>query len=970
MKKIALAFSVSLLLAACGGGRDEATQSAPVAAAPAATAASAATSASASAEKSGVVQPPADAEPAHLRMRILAGAESSAGVFVDRLNANERVTAIRVCAGAYIDSLQVSTNQRVFAKRGGDGGACQDFNLAAGETITRVFGGAGLIVDRLGFGTSTGRTLGPIGGSGGRPFSMSIASGSGMVFRGLSGATGVVQGARLLGQINLIGDLTGGDGGSAFIDRMLPDERVVDAVICYRPGAFVQSVQLRTNVGWRAKHGTDSPSATCETARLADGEYITELFGAAGDYVNAIGFATSTGRAVGPLGGPGGTGFSQSAAANGRFTGWYGRSGGWLDKIGLMTPPTGEVGPYTFADQLPTGARIGAVEVCVADGFNGRVVRSVQAITDAGRRLPLNGGRRQTGGNTTCQSVNFAAGEWVTEMFGAANMAIDSVGFRTNTGREIGPIGGTGGIPFLLRNPSSAAFLGFAGRFVYDSYLATLDFAATDVFAPTAPADAQAPNVGWWGDMLAWPLNAIHANLLPDGRLLTYGTDASGTQGAQFVYDVWNPVLGTAQDSHLTLDNTTGTDLFCSAQTLLASGNVLLAGGDNRQASVPGGYNGFNRGVVDANIFSPGSNSLAPTSKLNSARWYASQTMLPSGRVLVTGGIDAAGVFVAEPEVYTPGAGWKRLPGAANAGAFSRFYPRVFIDPLAGAQDQVYVVATDSNKIYRVNVDADAGRGSVVDTNAVLPENHGWQRASAMVAPGRVLLQLDSGSTVEVQLPTTAGGTPTVTAAGKLTQARIWANFINLPTGEVLAIGGSAEANAMTSVAYHGEIWSPATKTWRVVASELRPRLYHSNAMLLPDGRVLSAGGGSPGPVLNLNAQTYSPPYLYAKGSGALAARPVISSAPGALAFGGAIFNVQTPQAAAISRVTFTRLGSTTHSFDFDTRFMELAITQRSAAALSVQGPASNVQAPPGRYLLTLIDSNGVPSVSRVVALN
>ena len=104
--------------------------------------------------------------------------------------------------------------------------------------------------------------------------------------------------------------------------------------------------------------------------------------------------------------------------------------------------------------------------------------------------------------------------------------------------------------------------------------------------------DARADNVfgAWfqlpqddWPAQQNWPIIPIHAVLLPDGRVLTYGTTEAGQQTAYFVYDVWNPAAGFSRaGSHLTLNNTTLTDIFCSSQVVLPqSGNVFIAGGDN-----------------------------------------------------------------------------------------------------------------------------------------------------------------------------------------------------------------------------------------------------------------------------------------------------------------------------------------------------------------------------------------------------
>ena len=120
--------------------------------------------------------------------------------------------------------------------------------------------------------------------------------------------------------------------------------------------------------------------------------------------------------------------------------------------------------------------------------------------------------------------------------------------------------------------------------------------------ALTLVTGAQADNVvGKWLSPVEdnWPLIPIHAALTPDGRVLTYGTDGSGRQTAYFIYDVWDPVEGLS-GGHITLDNMTLTDVFCSSQVVLPqSGSILIAGGDNWTGS-----NTTNTGNNNSNIFS------------------------------------------------------------------------------------------------------------------------------------------------------------------------------------------------------------------------------------------------------------------------------------------------------------------------------------------------------------------------------
>jgi len=188
-----------------------------------------------------------------------------------------------------------------------------------------------------------------------------------------------------------------------------------------------------------------------------------------------------------------------------------------------------------------------------------------------------------------------------------------------------------------------------------------------------------------------------------------------------------------------------------------------------------------------------------------------------------------------------------------------------------------------------------------------------------------------------------------------------------LPDGKVLVTGGTSSPgfNDATNSVLEAEMWDPATGFWSTMASMQVPRLYHSTAVLLPDGRVLSAGGGRPsatsGGTDNWNAEIYSPPYLF-KG-----ARPIVSSAPTSLSY-GQVFSAQTPDAANIADVTLIRLSSVTHSFNMNQRFTRLAFT-RVSGALNITAPSNHSIVPPGHYMLFILNGNGVPSIAKIVQI-
>ena len=187
-----------------------------------------------------------------------------------------------------------------------------------------------------------------------------------------------------------------------------------------------------------------------------------------------------------------------------------------------------------------------------------------------------------------------------------------------------------------------------------------------------------------------------------------------------------------------------------------------------------------------------------------------------------------------------------------------------------------------------------------------------------------------------------------------------------LPDGNVLATGGGRASDGVDlgSSVYEAELWNAQTETWSTMAAMQKGRLYHSSALLLPDARVLVAGGGalpSRNAFNQTNAEIYSPPYLF-KGP-----RPTIGSAPGTVEHATS-FQVATPDADRIASVALVRFGSVTHNIDMDQRYLPLSFT-RGSGSLTVQAPPNANVAPAGQYMLFLVDSAGVPSVSASVRI-
>ncbi|TMF80384.1 MAG: DUF1929 domain-containing protein [Chloroflexi bacterium] len=464
----------------------------------------------------------------------------------------------------------------------------------------------------------------------------------------------------------------------------------------------------------------------------------------------------------------------------------------------------------------------------------------------------------------------------------------------------------------------------------------------TSAVAPNVTAAAPA-TAGQWSPVFAWPLVAVHMSLLPTGKVLTW--EERSDSGA-YVFD---PASNT-----MTAAGFNGSNLFCSGTALLPDGRVFVAGGHGNN----------HVGIADATIFNAVTQSWSSGAPMSVARWYPTVTSLPDGRMLVTAGeINCDGCNSLIPEIYDPATNsWTQLTGASQ---LLPYYPHMFVLP----DGRVLAASSNRSAIASVALNPSTQSWSAVDSGVVRDGG-----SAATYAPGKIIksgLGYDPDATPAPSVATTYlidmnQPAPAWRQTPSMAFPRTEHNLTLLPDGSVLATGGSRNSDVGDTAAavLEPEVWSPTTETWTTLAAMQTPRMYHSTALLLPDGRVLVAGGGRDAPqeVDQLSAEIYSPPYLF-NGS-----RPTITSAPSAINYGAGFF-VATPDAARIASASLVRLGSVTHAFNMNQRFVPLTL-QPAAGGLTIQPPGNANIAPPGDYMLFIVDTNGVPSVAPIVRLS
>jgi hypothetical protein len=441
------------------------------------------------------------------------------------------------------------------------------------------------------------------------------------------------------------------------------------------------------------------------------------------------------------------------------------------------------------------------------------------------------------------------------------------------------------------------------------------------------------------------------------------------------------------------LDYTTGTvtkppvntpqpmNLFCSGHAQLADGRILVTGGEREFP-----------GILSLHVFTPGGpngGSWQFIGNMNRARWYPTSVTLPDGRVIILGGMDLspAGTRGGNPdfEVYTDGVGVNLptpAPHLAQAGLMT--FPFVYVLPSgklfvhAGELTRFLDIGTMSWVGPAIQAADRPGRNArtyhLEGTSVLLPLKPGGAspyRARVMVfggggAPGA---DIRTPATDTCEVMDTDAPNPAWALVPPMSRPRVMPDAVLLPNGKVLVMNGSSSgvADNGANPVYETEIYDPDTNTWTQMHRMQVPRLYHATALLLPDGRVMTAGTDSmwnPDPFheSQLRLEFFSPPYLFG------ATRPVLSTAPGDIAY-GTTFSVATPDFATVDEAVLMRCGTCTHSFNPDQRYVGLDIVSRPAGGLTLEGPPNGFVAPPGRYMLFLL-RGGVPSVARFVMVH
>jgi hypothetical protein len=402
--------------------------------------------------------------------------------------------------------------------------------------------------------------------------------------------------------------------------------------------------------------------------------------------------------------------------------------------------------------------------------------------------------------------------------------------------------------------------------------------------------------------------------------------------------------------------------MFCAGHVTLPDGRVLIQGGTK---SYPSSAEGADySGLKDTWIFDPDTNTFSDGPDANEGHWYPTLTELGNGDVWMAGGLKEDTSGAVNTEYWDSASGqWKPTWQVPQTWSFWGLYPHMFLladgrlfysgghvfgNGLPGAGASIY----------------DWQNATIADVPGLREKDMRDQSASVLLPPAqdqRVLIT--GGGNIDTNVPGIGlsdvidlnDANPAYQPAADLPgEGKMYVNATILPDRTVLTTNGGRLNRDDSANVLSAAVYEPTSGAWTEMAADPVGRNYHSTAVLLPDGRVAVMGSNPGDGSFELRISLYEPTYLF-KGP-----RPTIANAPASATYGEE-FSFAVGGESTIRWAQLMRPMSVTHQTDANMRLVDLPITVDAGVA-TVSVPANPNLLPPGPYMLTVTDSQGVPS--------
>ncbi|CAE6695668.1 RICIN domain-containing protein [Paraburkholderia haematera] len=467
-----------------------------------------------------------------------------------------------------------------------------------------------------------------------------------------------------------------------------------------------------------------------------------------------------------------------------------------------------------------------------------------------------------------------------------------------------------------------------------------------------------------WTAPIKLPLIPVAAANLPDGTVLVWSADSQlnftpgeVTPGKTYTA-IFDPATGTSKQ---TLVTNTGHDMFCPGIVNLPDGRVYVTGGSSSDKT---------------SLYSSSTHAWTSGDPMNIPRAYQGSVTLSNGSVFLVGGSWNGPLGGKTGETWTSGSGWQ-----VNSAILDDYILTNDAGGIFRADNHAWLFALSNGRVFHAGPSQamhwfdTAGGGSVTQAGNRGSDSDAMNGNAVMYDIGKILAvggapSYDSSpATSDATLIDISSGTAVTTTLHSMSYQRAFNNSVVLPNGQVVVVGGQTFAQPFSddTAVLTPELWDPTKQTFSPLVAQAVPRVYHSIALLLPDGRVLSGGGGLCGSCStnHPNVEILTPPYLL-NANGSAASRPTLSSAPAQAQPGTSI---AVTASTGIKAFALMRLSSATHSINNEQRRIPVSFTVGTGGEYLLTIPSDPGVVIPGYYMLFALNANGVPSVSRTLLI-
>jgi hypothetical protein len=504
------------------------------------------------------------------------------------------------------------------------------------------------------------------------------------------------------------------------------------------------------------------------------------------------------------------------------------------------------------------------------------------------------------------------------------------------------------------------------GISIYGNGTLTTDDYSTVKLGDSTGATASSPG-SWQVLNYQLPVRAIHSTVLKNGKVLLLagsGNNVDAFNAGSFKASVWDPVSGT-----FTVLNVPK-DMFCAGHVTLPDGRVLIQGGTKSYPTTAGGAD--YGGLRDSWIFNPDNNTFTPTNLANEGHWYPTLTELGNGDIWMAGGLKEDTTGAVNTEHFSSATSqWLPTNQVTQTWSFWGLYPHMFLMAdgrlfYSGGHAFGNGLPGSGASIYNPNT------GAIADVLGLRQKDMRDQSASVLLPPAQdQKVLITGGGNINTQNPAInltdvidlKQNVPAYMPGPDMPgEGKMYDNATILPDRTVLISNGGKLNRDNSANVLSAAIYDPATNTMASIPADPIGRNYHSSAVLLPDGRVAVIGSNPGDGTFEMRISIYTPGYL-TKGY-----RPQLTNVPATATYGQNISFGVTAPVKPIKTVQLMRPMSATHQMDSNMRLVDLPfVVQNGTLTAGITNNANLL--PPGPYMLTVTDTDGVPSAASWVMI-